>query len=393
MRIKLVYTLSLLLLLNSFKSQEDNNLVLNPSFESTDGKLKKLKQINVAKDWYSPTSLKADLFSSSMPGDIGTPENIYGKEFPKEGENYAGILTYSYNNQKPRTYIQSMLVKPLASGLNYCVNIHVSLSDLSKYAIDNIGAYISEEPVTLDKKGDIIFNDKTELSAVVTNEKSKIYKSRYKWETVCGVYQADGKEKYITIGNFFNNKDTEYEKLTKSDDFPGIQSPEAYYYIDNVELVLVEDPDLCDCNKGLKKKRESIVYHLDVQVDEKLPIDVKLKKYSIYFDVESYSVDPMFDNNLNNVIDILKNNPDLKLQLNGHIDNLEKQAINDDPENKILKNLGNYRSKSVKDFLLKNGISSERINAEDLGSDQPDSKGTSMFSMAKNRRVEFIIIK
>ena len=76
--------------------------------------------------------------------------------------------------------------------------------------------------------------------------------------------------------NFFNNKDTEYEKLTKSDDFPGIQLPEAYYYIDKVELVLVEDPDLCDCNNGQKKKRESIVYNLNVQVDEKLPIDVKL---------------------------------------------------------------------------------------------------------------------
>ena len=35
----------------------------------------------------------------------------------------------------------------------------------------------------------------------------------------------------------------------------------------------------------------------------------------------------------------------------------------------------------------------DRITAEDLGSDQPASKGTTMFSMAKNRRVEFIIIK
>ena len=51
MRIKLVYTSLLLLLLNSYKSQEDNNLVINPSFESIDGKLKKLNQINVAKDW------------------------------------------------------------------------------------------------------------------------------------------------------------------------------------------------------------------------------------------------------------------------------------------------------------------------------------------------------
>ena len=47
MRIKLFYTLSLLLSLNSYKTQEDNNLVLNPSFESIDGKLKKLNQINV----------------------------------------------------------------------------------------------------------------------------------------------------------------------------------------------------------------------------------------------------------------------------------------------------------------------------------------------------------
>ena len=43
--------------------QEKDNLVLNPSFESIDGKLKKLKQINVAKEWDSPTALKADLFS------------------------------------------------------------------------------------------------------------------------------------------------------------------------------------------------------------------------------------------------------------------------------------------------------------------------------------------
>ena len=122
MRIKLVFTMFLLLSLNSYKSQEDNNLVINPSFESIDGKLKKLNQINVAKDWYSPTSLKADLFSSSIPGDIGTPENIYGKEFPKEGENYAGILTYSYNNQKPRTYIQSRYLMIIVT--------HLQLQDL-----------------------------------------------------------------------------------------------------------------------------------------------------------------------------------------------------------------------------------------------------------------------
>ncbi len=141
MRSKLIYPLFILFSFNSYIAQEDNNLVLNTSFESIDGQLKKLNQINVANDWYSPTPLKADLFTSSVPGAIGTTENIYGKEFPKEGENYAGILTYSYNNKKPRTYLQSLLIKPLASGLNYCVNIHVSLSGNVALSFQNALSY------------------------------------------------------------------------------------------------------------------------------------------------------------------------------------------------------------------------------------------------------------
>ena len=208
-----------------------------------------------------------------------------------------------------------------------------------------------------------------------------------------GEWIGDGKEKYITIGNFYNNKDTKYEKLLKPKDFTGVQIAEAYYYVDKVEVRLIDDPASCNCNNDGRKKRESIVYHLEVDIDENLPLDLKLKKHSIYFDVENYSLDPMFEDKLNNIVKILKENPDLKLSINGHTDNLEFEAVKEDPENKKLINLGNYRSKSVKDFLMKSGIRSERLNTQDIQSDNPASKGTSMFSMAKNRRVEFIIIE
>ena len=79
--------------------------------------------------------------------------------------------------------------------------------------------------------------------------------------------------------------------------------------------------------------------------------------------------------------------------MNGHTDNLEKEAIKDDPENKKLIYLGSYRSKSVKDFLIRNGISASRLSTEDLKANQPVSRGTSSFSYAKNRRVEFVILK
>jgi len=393
MRNQIITFIYIVFFISSYIGQDDNNLVLNSSFESIEGKLKKLSQINFASDWQSPTALKADLFSKSIKGDISVPENIYGKEYPKDGDNYAGILTFSYNNKKPRTYLQTKLIKSLTSGLDYCINVHISLADLSRYAIDNIGIHFSETPLSLDKKGDIIFSDKSELDKVLKEEENKIFKSRYKWEKICGIYQADGKEKYITIGNFYNNKDTKYEKLLKPKDFNGVQLAEAYYYVDKIEVRLIDDPSSCNCNNDGRKKRESIIYHLDVDIDESLPLNTKLKKHSIYFDVENYTLDPMFDDKLYNLVKILKENPELKLSINGHTDNLETEAIKDDPENKKLINLGDYRSKSVKDFLMKNGILSERLNTQNFKSDKPASKGSSMFSMAKNRRVEFIIIE
>ena len=106
---------------------------------------------------------------------------MYGKEHPKDGDNYAGILLYSYNNKTPRTYVQSPLKIALTGGLDYCVKFHISLSDLSKYAVNNIGAHLGVDPLMLDAKGDIIFNNKKEFSNVVKDASNKVYNNRYNW--------------------------------------------------------------------------------------------------------------------------------------------------------------------------------------------------------------------
>ena len=60
-----------LAILGTAVAQDNENLVINGSFEETKGKLKRLKQIDKAEDWFSPTSLKADLFSSKAPSGSG----------------------------------------------------------------------------------------------------------------------------------------------------------------------------------------------------------------------------------------------------------------------------------------------------------------------------------
>ncbi len=393
MNFKLILVLPLLFSIIIF-SQNDENLVSNPSFESMDGKLKKLKQISVAKYWDSPTALKADLFSKKKDAPVSAPVNIYGKEHPKDGDNYAGIQMYSYNNKSPRTYVQTQLINSLSSGLDYCVKFHISLSDLSKYAVNNIGLHFGVEPLSLEGKGDIIFNKSDDFSRVIRDGGNKIYNARYNWETVCGIYRADGKEQFLTIGNFFNNKDTKYEKLKKLENFPGTQIPSAYYYIDNIEVFLIENISDCNCSSQNKIKRESIVYHRDYPSDgSDISEEIQIKRATVYFDVESDKIDDMFLKSINSIADLLKTNKGLKLELHGHTDKAENDAIQEDPENDKLINLGEYRAKTIFNALTSKGIDADRLTVKGFKADQPAFPGYSMLSLAKNRRVEFKLLK
>lgn len=67
-------------------AQDENNLVLNPSFESVDGKLKKLTQIYLANDWDSPNPhLYLEFHHEYYIQDYGKYKlsGYNGEEFPK----------------------------------------------------------------------------------------------------------------------------------------------------------------------------------------------------------------------------------------------------------------------------------------------------------------------
>ena len=66
----------------------------------------------------------------------------------------------------------------------------------------------------------------------------------------------------ILIGLIFLNFFL-FINLKKLANFQGTQKPLAYYYIDQVEVFMIENPSDCDCMIGTKKQRESIVYHRD----------------------------------------------------------------------------------------------------------------------------------
>ena len=376
-------------------AQDDDNLVTNPSFESTGkGKLKKLKQITVAENWESPTGLNADLFDKTKAQPCSAPNNSFGKEFPMDGNRYAGIVAYSYNNKEPRTYIQTQLLGPLTKDVEYCVKYYVSLSDLSKYAVNNLGAYVSKDPLEEESKTDIIFEKEKDFNHVVLIPGNKILNARYNWEPVCGVYKASGKEKFLAIGNFHNNKDTKFEKLKKLKNFQGTQIPKAYYYIDQVEVFIIEDPSDCDCSNKMKiKNLESMVYHKDFMSEDGYTVEEQVKLTTVYFDVLTAKIEQLMVKDLNNLVTIMNGDTSFKLQLAGQTDQEELDAQKADPENLDIKDLANKRAEKVKSFLVDKGIDGSRIIVNSVDEGASNSKGVTRLDKAKNRRVEVELVK
>lgn len=380
-------------------SQDDeNNLVDNPSFEVADKvkKLNKLKKIEVANGWSSPTAMKADLFSTHAKEVAKVPNNPYGREFPYNSEdgNYAGIVAYSYNNKEPRTYLQTELIGSLKKGVEYCVKYHVSLADLSKYGVNNLGMYISKDPLAIETKEDIIFQKEKELARVVIPQNNEVKVARYGFEPVCGVYKASGKEKFIVIGNFKNNKDTKYEKLKKKSDIKGTQLPKAYYYIDQVEVFVLENPEDCNCdNKKEINHGESVIYHKQFTSEDAFTVEQQIKFSTIYFDNLKSDIDPIMIDDLDNLIKVLKENKDVRIELNAHSDKNEVVSASKEPDNEKWQKLDEKRAEVVKSYLIEKGIDEDRLEVKHHSSLRSASEGNTELDKAKNRRVEFVILE
>jgi len=81
---------------------------------------------------------------------------------------------------------------------------------------------------------------------------------------------------------------------------------------------------------------------------------------------------------LNQVVKALKDHPEVKIKLEGHADNAEKNA----------EEVSEARANAVKAYLVSKGISEDRITVEGFGSTTPVADNTNAAGRNKNRRVE-----
>jgi len=361
---------------------DSTNLVDNGGFEQIQGKLKKLGGIELAKGWKSPTGKNADLYSETVAGSpASAPKNDHGEQTALSGQNYAGLLWWSYMAKEPRSYIQAKLKHPLIKGERYCVRFYTTLGDLSKYGSDQLGVYLSKMIVKKDDPVSLTYE------AQIPTLKTKVYDDMFSWQGVCGVFDAKGDEQYILIGNFTAQEKVNTVKVKRARGETRVQQTNAYYYIDDVSVFPIKTPAECKCEQ-LDKAESEFIFSKKTTVNKTLKPAQQLDMSVIYFKRFNKQVDGAMDGLLNELIALMKDNPDIRIRLVGHTDAIEADRVRMRPD---LTDLDKERAESVMAAFTEAGIDAARITVAGQKASSPADPGEDDVALAKNRRVEIEI--
>lgn len=367
------------LMLNGAMAQMEGDLVENGSFEDTEGRIKKAGSINVAMGWISPTKTGADLYSEKIKEKYGIPNNVNGKEDAHDGEFYAGFTAFSYGDKEPRSYVSTKLKLPMRKGQKYCVKFYVSLAESSKYACNNIAMNFSKKQYNIDADKSIIGESH------VMHLNNPVFNAMFGWDEVCATYISTGGEKFLTIGNFSTNGSTESERIKKPADFRGQQGIRAYYYVDNISVVLIDDESDCECQTDSQEKA-SFVYAVSPVNPEGMTPQQVVKYSVIYFGYNDDALSLNSEEHLNNIVSILKADPNAKLKIITHTDA-------DEAGDEKASMIETKRGEAVRKYISGKGITSSRISIENKGDSMLANETGTEIGNAKNRRVTFMLTK
>ncbi|MEC7477988.1 MAG: hypothetical protein VYD65_08160, partial [Bacteroidota bacterium] len=239
------------------------NLVPNASFEQVaeETKEKDIKTFGlvntVTNEWSGATDVSPDLFMvREKASKVTAPCNDYGFQEPQDGDFYAGFRAYSKSPKLKRSYLQVQLTEKLETNQMYCVSFDLSLADLSRYAVPDIGAILSDRKIERGGTAPIVQKPDVQHKS----NKTMVYMDG--WETVCGTFTGTGEEEYLIIGCFGGDASIDEEKVKRplgNDCYAGkAQQAQAYYYIENVKVEAITALSECKCGAADERNMDLV---------------------------------------------------------------------------------------------------------------------------------------
>ncbi|MFT5384084.1 MAG: OOP family OmpA-OmpF porin [Saprospiraceae bacterium] len=376
----------------SFAQNEPINLIPNPGFEDINI-CTKYQEACYPEAWHSST-LKAFYYKNDQ-------QKAKNKEQSKEGLRYVSICMYNEKRKFDRGFLQTPLLCELEAGKTYELSFYYK----TVYKmIDHFGVVFKD---TLLIKTN---NDHLEGIQPSIRFQNKNFIPPNKWILVKETYKAKGGESVLMIGNFSRDKNTKVIQIGKQSksSYDNMKSS-TYYLFDEFKLVALDTEIKGDIENNRKMIYGDDVRHtIPVQKEEPLATVIAAAKPeskpeflvieedsilisetfelpNILFDIESDHLLSIAYPALKKLGNYLLYHRQSKIFITGHTDDQGSDIFN--------QNLSLRRAKAVHDYLLSEGVSKNRIHFEGKGEREPLSLNSTEEGRAKNRRVEFKLIK
>ncbi|MCS6973059.1 MAG: OmpA family protein [Cyclobacteriaceae bacterium] len=142
--------------------------------------------------------------------------------------------------------------------------------------------------------------------------------------------------------------------------------------------------------RTLKELVTNITFDTIVVLD-KIEINKIFVLENIYYDFNKYDINPAAARELDKLAQILIDNPEIKIELSSHTDSVDTEEYN--------MWLSQKRAESAVNYLVRKGISPDRMIAKGYGESRPIARNTNPdgtdnpAGRARNRRTEFKILE
>jgi outer membrane protein OmpA-like peptidoglycan-associated protein len=136
-------------------------------------------------------------------------------------------------------------------------------------------------------------------------------------------------------------------------------------------------------NFPLSDKIPDSTYRIDIPL-QPIEVNAAVELRNIFFPTNSFTLEPASTSELDLLVRLLNDNPSLRIQINGHTDNVGKASDN--------LTLSNNRAKAVTDYLVSKGIAPQRLSSKGFGATKPVADNGTEAGRARNRRTELQVI-